>query len=309
VKKNTPPTTTNTTTAKPTGKPTRKAPSTATTKPTEYGQLILNTDKAKKLPIVNAVEIRNQINTAIGKRAIVKVEVSKRNNIVLTTKEAILTAKQLLEDQQQWQQVFNGWPVTVASLPETWYKLVAHGVPNRPESLAFFAEDCTTDNPVQKVLGTPRWLKTPEESALAGSVVFAVSTEDEARVCMQNGLFIAGVKARVDRYRAFSTTTLCRRCSGLGHNPDTCRAKPRCKYCGKGHYTSSHCCSTCNANTPCIHAPAKCSHCPGAHESGSAECTAVQGLRPNKPRPQASQATAESAIENQLLEDVSMINV
>jgi hypothetical protein len=246
--------------------------------------VILITQKDKLLPEINAVQIRDNINKAVAKRAIVKVEVSKRGNLVLTTKEAILPAKTFLEDQQQWQQVFDGWPITKASLPETWYKLVAHGVPNGPMGLAQFAEDCTTDNPIQKVLGQPRWLKTPEEG-YSGSVVFAVSTEAEANTCLRRGLYTAGIRARVDRYRAFSATTLCRRCSGLGHNPETCRARPRCKYCSGGHYSSSHCCRECKASQPCRHMPAKCSHCPSAHESGSQECAVVQALRPTRPRP------------------------
>ena len=116
-------------------------------------------------------------------------------------------------------------------------------------------------------------------------VVFAIGTKAEANICLHRGLYIAGIQAKVDRYREFSATTLCRRCSGLGHNPETCRAKPRCKYCGRGHYSSSHCCKECKASQPCIHMPAKCSYCPKAHKSGSQEYTVVQALRPAKLRP------------------------
>jgi hypothetical protein len=90
-----------------------------TTKPTKHSQVILVTNKTMPLPTVNTVAIRNQINEAIGKRAIVKVEKLNRNNIVLTTKHTIYSNTQLLENQQQWQHVFNGWPITKASLPET----------------------------------------------------------------------------------------------------------------------------------------------------------------------------------------------
>jgi hypothetical protein len=274
------PTATEPTATNPTTKPTAKP----TAKPPEHGQLILITDKTKSLPTVNTVEIRDQINKAVNKRAIVRIEVSRRGNIVLTTKEAVLPAKTLLEEQQTWQSVFDGWPITKASLPETWYKLVAHGVPNSSAGLDHFIEDCTADNPIQKVLGQPRWLRTPEEGSLAGSVVFAVATEAEATVCLQKGLFIAGVKARVERYREHSTTTLCNRCSRLGHSHSTCREKPRCKYCSKNHYSTSHYCKDCGSNKPCIHIPAKCSNCPGAHETGSANCPALQGLRLYRPR-------------------------
>ena len=60
--------------------------------------MILITQKDKQLPAFNAVQIRDSINKAVAKRAIVKVEVSKRGNLVLTTKEAILPAKAFLED-------------------------------------------------------------------------------------------------------------------------------------------------------------------------------------------------------------------
>jgi hypothetical protein len=60
--------------------------------------VILSTDKTKTLPTFSTVEIRDQINKVVNKRAIVSVEVSRRNNIVLTTKQATLLAKKLLED-------------------------------------------------------------------------------------------------------------------------------------------------------------------------------------------------------------------
>jgi hypothetical protein len=139
-------------------------------------------------------------------------------------------------------------------------------------------------------------LKAPNSSAKAGSVVFAVGLEAKATLCLKQGLFIAGIRARVEYYRAYSTTTLCKKCSGLGYNPDTCKAKPRCKYCGKQHYSSSHYCRQCNSNRPCSHIPAKCSNCPGAHESGSTDCIAIQGLRPRpRPRPIATTTAVTTA--------------
>jgi hypothetical protein len=70
-----------------------------TTKPIEHSQVILVTNKAMPLPAIDTVAIRNQINEAIGKKAIVKVEKSTRNNIVLTTKHTVYSNTQLLENQ------------------------------------------------------------------------------------------------------------------------------------------------------------------------------------------------------------------
>jgi hypothetical protein len=132
-------------------------------------------------------------------------------------------------------------------------------------------------------------LKAPNSSAKAGFVVFAVGLEAEATLCLKQGLFIAGIRARVEYYRAYFTITLCKKCSGLGYNSDTCKAKLCCKYCGKQHYSSSYYCKQCNSNRPCIHIPAKCSNCPGAHESGSTDCIAIQSLRLRlRPRPIAT---------------------
>jgi hypothetical protein len=126
-------------------------------------------------------------------------------------------------------------------------------------------------------------LKALNSSAKAGSVVFAVGSEAKATLCLKQGLFIAGIRAKVEYYRAYSTTTLCKKCSSLNYNSNTCKAKLRCKYCRKQHYSSSYYCKQCNSNRPCSYILAKCSNCPKAHKSGSTNCIAIQSLKP-KPK-------------------------
>ena len=95
--------------------------------------------------------------------------------------------------------------------PTSWVKLVAHGVPVLQEidAISIFQQEVETFNPV-KVKGSPRWLKQPAEEKRAGSVVFAVPTEEEANYSRKNGLYIAGVRVKVAVYKAYTNKTQCK---------------------------------------------------------------------------------------------------
>jgi hypothetical protein len=250
-------------------------------------QLVITTSRETLLPILDPPTIRTGINQAVGKRAVLRVEKSPKGNIVVTTNTTILSPEELKGQYDQWKSVLSKWPITGLIVPTQWYKLVAHGIPRT--GLTTFVEDVTLDNPVQAVLGNPRWL-VPIGDKSTGSVVFSVGTEAEASYLERKGLFTAGIRARVLKFRSFSPRTRCYRCQGLGHNPATCTAPPKCKYCTKKHYSTSHRCRTCSASGHCEHLQPKCCNCPGNHFTGDPTCEVVRVLQPAA-RPAVQPAT------------------
>ncbi|KAK8869262.1 hypothetical protein PGQ11_007840 [Apiospora arundinis] len=71
--------------------------------------LVLIKDKDQALPRFDPVQIRDRLNARLQCNAIKGVHASPKGNVVLTSLS--LTASQLLQDQQRWQDVFQGWPV------------------------------------------------------------------------------------------------------------------------------------------------------------------------------------------------------
>ncbi|KAK8092171.1 uncharacterized protein PG998_015184 [Apiospora kogelbergensis] len=100
--------------------------------------LVLLKDKDQALPRFDPVLIRDRINARLQCNAIKGVHASPKGNVVLTSLS--LTASQLLQEQQRWQEVFQGWPITAAEKPDTWPKLVAHFVPTSLSPTSFAEE-------------------------------------------------------------------------------------------------------------------------------------------------------------------------
>jgi hypothetical protein len=201
-------------------------------------QVILLAEKSAQQPALDSQATRDKINQVFQAPVVARVEKSVRGNIVVTTTSKY-SADTLLAKVDSWKGAFQGFAVKSVEKPTTWIKLVAHGVPVRPftaidNGLKLFSGECKVFNPVQ-ILGQPRWLVSPGEGKLAGSVVFAVGTEAEKRHCLQNGLSIAGVSVKVVNYKLFSPKSQCYCCQGYGYNPHTCKNKPKCRYCAGQH--------------------------------------------------------------------------
>jgi hypothetical protein len=181
------------------------------------------------------------------------------------------------------ERVFQGFPVDRVQAPDSWIQLVAHSAPKRPfegpEGIATFRDEVHTFNPY-RVVNNPRWLRVPGPEKMAGSVVFAVATEAEARACVAGGLVVAGARLRVVNLMPYSPTTQCHRCQGFGHNPRTCRARPRCRFDGEPHHTTHHICKQpdCRARTACTHTTLCCANCQGPHQANSPTCEVYIGL-------------------------------
>ncbi|KAK8093231.1 uncharacterized protein PG998_014632 [Apiospora kogelbergensis] len=217
--------------------------------------LVLLKDKDQALPRFDPVLIRDRINARLQCNAIKGVHASPKGNVVLTSLS--LTASQLLQEQQRWQEVFQGWPITAAEKPDTWPKLVAHFVPTSLSPTSF-AEEVKRFNDIE-IQGNVRWLSKPEGKAHS-SMVFAVQEGDRTE-CLKNGICIQGQHLQVVRFKSFTPKTQCRRCLKPGHDPVLCRGRYVCGYCAGKHSTKEHSCKDCNSKVPCTHAPAKCANC------------------------------------------------
>ncbi|KJZ68630.1 hypothetical protein HIM_11979 [Hirsutella minnesotensis 3608] len=219
-----------------------KAPAKAKKNAKEDFQLILKLRKGASKPPFSPIELRNKLNKAIGDVAVLALSLSERGNIVITTK-APYTAKKLLEEKAKWAPIFQGLPIESTDLPASWTKLVAKGVPNLEELpiLDLFAAEAKTFSGIE-VLGQPRWLGTLGPNQRAGSVVFAVPSEAVGARCRKEGLYVAGLKLRVEAYKEYTIRTQCYRCLSFGHNPRTCRKPIRCSFCPEKHLTRDHSC-------------------------------------------------------------------
>ena len=258
---------------------TAKAKAKATPKESkEDRQVILRLKKETVQPSIASHKLRNELNKVIGTTAISSVELSARGNIVITTNKPF-TASQLLARVKEWKNIFEAYPVEAAEIPTSWVKLVAHGVPVLPEidTIGIFQQEAETFNPV-KIKGTPRWLKQPTEDKRAGSVVFAVPTEEEAAYSRKNGLYIAGVRVKVATFKAFTNKTQCYHCQGFGHNPTRCNKPFACAICSKRHLTRLHKCTSCNASQVCEHVTLACVNCKGRHAANNRECEVYRAI-------------------------------
>jgi hypothetical protein len=275
--------------AKVAAKPASKAPPKASAKvlakaPTKKNaiedfQVILKLQRGAPTPEIKPIELRNKLNKALNEIAILALSVSDRGNIVITTK-APYTAKKLLEEKAKWAPLLKELPIESADLPTSWTKLVAKGVPNLEEtaSLDIFAAEAMTFSGV-KVLGQPRWLRTPGPAQRAGSVVFAVPSEAVGAHCRKEGLYVAGVRLRVEAYKEYTIRTQCYRCLSFGHNPRTCRRPVRCAFCSEKHLTRDHSCPSCKASQGCSHFKVSCYNCKGEHLTTSkAQCGVYKGI-------------------------------
>jgi hypothetical protein len=106
-----------------------------------------------------------------------------------------------------------------------------------------------------EILGQPRWLKPPTEGQTMGSIVLALPSKTVRNRCILQGLRVANQRVRVVPYRDTSPKTLCGRCQQFGHAARGCKNSPKCRLCGKKHFTWTHRCNTYNYSDPkpCSH--------------------------------------------------------
>ena len=246
----------------------------------EKRQLILiTTSKDGKIA---ATEQRDKINACLkevskDRMVVALVETTSKGNIALTTTETF-DADFLIQHQQLWQDAIMV-PCDRIQKKERWIRIVAHGVPREAvllESPQLLKEEIEIFNQI-KVKGLPRWISKQDSTRRAGSIVFAVETEEvQQKTLRQKEIYIAGVRAKVTRWIDVSPKTQCTNCYKFGHNKELCRNPATCKYCAKDHPTKDHAgCSTCKTSgKACQHQVLQCSNCSDKHAADNrTECT------------------------------------
>ena len=257
-------------------RPKSTASTNITKKSGEPEQVTIITTATEELKF-DPMQLRDTVNHQLQTIMVAKISASKNHNFVITLRPGN-SATEFISKKSVWQQAFEAYGIEKVEQPTTWLKLIAHGIPTRAftNNLPLFKSEVETFNEV-KIIGSPRWLKEPT-GKLAGSVKFAVATEEEKHICLA-GLTIAGISVKVETEKAFTNSTQCYRCQGFGHNPKTCKNKAKCRLCGENHHTYGHKCNKCDSTTECEHLQVKCSNCGGNHKANDRSCEVVRAIR------------------------------
>lgn len=145
------------------------------------------------LPPSKSLEFRNAINKQLGALVVATVTYSSSKNIVLTTLEPY-TATFLVE-KEAWKGLFD---IERYEVPETWSKIVAHGVPI--SSLEDIKRDIIAFNSYISLRGNPRWLRPPPSEKAASSLSFLVP-RTQARQVLRTGLVVCGIRAKTEAFK------------------------------------------------------------------------------------------------------------
>jgi hypothetical protein len=173
--------------------------------------------------------------------------------------------------------------VTHLKKGEPWYKVIVHGIPirefNTEDGMDLVVSEIKTFNKGLEPIGRPYWA-TPKEKrdsgVQKGSVIVAFPTEEQANRAIKNRLYIAGISARVAKFRLVPSTTQCTKCAGFGHLEDPCKRDLKCLLCSEGHLTKDHYCTICKKTSQkCSHLVTKCANCNSTTHSASSKLCEV----------------------------------
>jgi hypothetical protein len=172
---------------------------------------------------------------------------------------------------------------------EPWYKVIIHNLPiqefNTTEGMDLVISEIKTFNKGLNPIGRPYWLTSLEvrNSGInrLGSVVVAFPTEEQANKAINNRLFIAGISAKVVKYRSISNTTQCKNCGSFGHLERFCKKDSKCILCASPHIYTEHYCTICKLKGKrCIHLTPKCINCNStSHSADSKLCEVFLALK------------------------------
>lgn len=278
------------------GKPGRKEKPLSKREQRQSRQLILI---RKEKGAFNAFELRNKVNQAFKEQKGVSglvlatiTESFQNKNLILTTTEGF-SAEFLSQNRPIWEPFFEFDRI---QLNQTWFNIVAHGVPISPfreaGSMAFLKEEIEGFNPIQ-IEGLPRWItsESKRENSLVGSIVFAVSSEDRQKEVLKlQRIQIAGSTAKIVKFKDFSKQ--CTSCWRRGHLRADCTTKA-CRLCAGPHLSKDHTCleSDCRAiGKACLHTTPKCINCKLNHFADSPTCSfnATRQSKSQSPQPSGS---------------------
>ena len=239
----------------------------------------------------SSIHTRDLINNAFKNNGIEKPVIStvslsiKGNIVVYTTPE--FNADFLIEKKA----IIKGVLPLVKDLQkgEPWHKVIIHNLPiqefNTSDGMDLVISEIRTFNKGLFPIGQPYWLTSPEvrNSGLnrLGSVVVAFPTGEQANRAIKNKLFIAGISAKVVKYRTFSSSIQCKNCSSFGHLDKFCKKEPKCILCASPHIVTEHFCTICKLKGKrCIHLTPKCINCNSTtHSADSKLCEVFLALK------------------------------
>ncbi len=233
--------------------------------------------------LFSAFRVRNLINTAFQAKGIQKpvisgVSLSAKGNIVVYT-TSDFNSDFLIEKEA----IIKGVLPLVTSLQkgEPWYKVVIHGLPiqdfNSPDGMDLVVSEIEIFNKGLTPIGKPYWITSKENRSigqLLGSIAVAFPTESQANQAIQNRLYIAGISAKVTKYRSINSSIQCKNCGGFGHLDKSCKKDPKCILCAEPHLYIEHFCSICKKKgQTCTHLTPKCVNCNSTtHSANSKLC-------------------------------------
>jgi hypothetical protein len=203
-------------------------------------------------------------------------------NLVITTTSQF-SGQYLLDNKPIWDSLI---AYKSAQLDEPWHKVVVYGVPLEAfeatsTGMELVKEEIRTFNKGLNPIGTPYWLtpanKRPNQ--LAGALVVAFPTLQEATSAIRNRLYIAGISAKVEKLYSTSPTSQCTKCQGFGHLEAYCKKPATCRLCASSHHTKQHACTSCNSTLRCPHLVPKCANCKEAHSAGDPTCEVLLALK------------------------------
>lgn len=249
-------------------------------------QLVLIRTEEQKIqyPTIDSIRIREHINSAFASKGTPQGVVSTAivsihsGNIVITTLPDF--SGQFLEEHQNlWTSNFPT-PYNKLQVNKPWHKVAIHGIPlkltHTQDILGSVAEELHIFNKLT-ILNTSHWLTSLEKresgTQLAGSIVVAFETSEEAERAINNRVSIFGVSCKAEPMHSTPPKYQCQRCQQYGHSELRCRAPSICRICAELHHTTTHHCNECNTRgKACIHTIPKCANCQGAHRAGTNGC-------------------------------------
>lgn len=114
----------------------------------------------------------------------------------------------------------------------------------------------------------PMWLTKEENRVLKkhSSIILTVNYPNEAKIAINQGLYIVGNYVTVTEWSNNKPTDQCSKCQKFGHWTRKCTDKPNCQYCGVGHATRDHKCYVYKVVKRLYdHTVAKCVNYQGSH--------------------------------------------
>jgi hypothetical protein len=177
----------------------------------------------------------------------------------------------LLREKVNWNLAYEGLAVK-----NPMYGIVLHGVPtniidghniHQTDAPKLELENQSSNMKIIKIAPLKRkeTLENGQIPPKHNSIVLFVNSEETARTCINDGVYIDHLRITAVRYAPQFRTTQCYNCQQYGHVADKCRASPKCGKCAGDHPTKE-----------CSESVLKCLICKGEHAAWDKKCEGRQ---------------------------------